>query len=118
MGCARDGRPGCKRSAGPSVPPGDGDVVRRWSDDANRNGAGGVSGLLYCQPWTGGAGHRGDPPLHGGPAMGTEIQSVATPPAARRVLVVEDNRDAAESLRMLLELSGYEVAVAGTGPDG
>jgi PAS domain S-box-containing protein len=39
-------------------------------------------------------------------------------PAARsqRVLVVEDNRDAAESLRMLLELSGYHVAVAYAGP--
>ena len=50
--------------------------------------------------------------------MGTEDRLGTTPPAARRVLVVEDNRDAAESLRMLLELSGYEVAVAGTGPDG
>jgi PAS domain S-box-containing protein len=35
-----------------------------------------------------------------------------------RVLVVEDNRDAADSLRMLLETYGYEVAVAYTGPDG
>lgn len=35
-----------------------------------------------------------------------------------RVLVVEDNRDAADSLRMLLELFGYDVAVAYSGPDG
>jgi len=35
-----------------------------------------------------------------------------------RVLVVEDNRDAAESLRLLLELLGHEVRVAGTGPEG
>jgi CheY-like chemotaxis protein len=35
-----------------------------------------------------------------------------------RVLVVEDNRDSAESLRQLLYLSGYEVAVAYTGQDG
>ena len=34
------------------------------------------------------------------------------------MLVVEDNRDAADSLQMLLELFGYEVAVAYTGPDG
>jgi CheY-like chemotaxis protein len=34
------------------------------------------------------------------------------------VLVVEDNRDAADSLRMLLEAYGYEVEVAYTGPDG
>lgn len=35
-----------------------------------------------------------------------------------RVLVVEDNRDSAESLRMLLELYGYEVTVAYSGPEG
>jgi signal transduction histidine kinase len=35
-----------------------------------------------------------------------------------RVLVVEDNRDAAESVQMLLEAHGYEVFVAFTGPDG
>jgi CheY-like chemotaxis protein len=34
------------------------------------------------------------------------------------VLVVEDNRDAADSLRLLLEAYGYEVSVAYTGPDG
>jgi CheY-like chemotaxis protein len=35
-----------------------------------------------------------------------------------RVLVIEDNRDAADSLRILLELRGCEVQVAYTGPDG
>ncbi len=35
-----------------------------------------------------------------------------------RILIVEDSRDAADSLRMLLELSGYEVNVAYTGPEG
>jgi CheY-like chemotaxis protein len=35
-----------------------------------------------------------------------------------RVLVVEDNRDSAETLRQLLYHSGYEVAVAFTGQDG
>jgi signal transduction histidine kinase len=36
----------------------------------------------------------------------------------RRVLVIEDNVDAAESLCALLELQGHEVAVAHNGPDG
>jgi signal transduction histidine kinase/DNA-binding response OmpR family regulator len=36
----------------------------------------------------------------------------------RRVLVVEDNPDSAASLRTLLDLTGYEVEVAATGPDG
>jgi signal transduction histidine kinase len=36
----------------------------------------------------------------------------------RRILVVEDSRDAAESLRLLLEMLGHEVQVAGTGPEG
>jgi CheY-like chemotaxis protein len=35
-----------------------------------------------------------------------------------RILVVEDNRDAADTLRFLLELYGCEVAVAYSGPDG
>jgi PAS domain S-box-containing protein len=35
-----------------------------------------------------------------------------------RILVVEDNRDAADSLRMLLELLGHAVTVAYSGPDG
>jgi two-component system CheB/CheR fusion protein len=36
----------------------------------------------------------------------------------RRVLVVEDSPDNAESLRLLLELFGHEVWVARTGPEG
>ena len=39
-------------------------------------------------------------------------------PAGQRILVVEDNRDAADSLRLLLGLYGYEVAVAYCGHDG
>lgn len=39
-------------------------------------------------------------------------------PSARRILVVEDNLDAAESLRLVLELSGHSVAVAHTGQAG
>jgi CheY-like chemotaxis protein len=35
-----------------------------------------------------------------------------------RVLVVEDNEDGRESLRELLEIWGYEVSVAGSGPEG
>jgi PAS domain S-box-containing protein len=36
----------------------------------------------------------------------------------RRVLVVEDNVDGAESVRLLLELAGHSVVVAHTGPAG
>jgi CheY-like chemotaxis protein len=36
----------------------------------------------------------------------------------RRVLIVEDGADARESLRLLLELAGHEVATAEDGPDG
>ncbi len=46
----------------------------------------------------------------------------AAPPArangSRRVLIVEDNADAAESLQMLLELSGFEVTTAADGMSG
>jgi PAS domain S-box-containing protein len=36
----------------------------------------------------------------------------------QHILVIEDNEDAAETLRMLLELSGHSVEVAHTGPEG
>jgi len=39
-------------------------------------------------------------------------------PAARRVLVIEDNVDAAESLREVLEFGGHAVAIANSGRDG
>jgi CheY-like chemotaxis protein len=35
-----------------------------------------------------------------------------------RVVIVEDNRETADSLQMLLGLAGHEVRVAYTGPDG
>lgn len=40
------------------------------------------------------------------------------PRVAPRILVVEDNRDTAESLRILLQRWGYEVALAFDGPSG
>jgi two-component system, sensor histidine kinase len=40
------------------------------------------------------------------------------PAGGRHVLVVEDNPDGRETLRDLLELWGYEVSVACTGPEG
>jgi CheY-like chemotaxis protein len=44
----------------------------------------------------------------------------ATPDVAdrRRVLVVEDNADAADSVRMLLEMFGYDVTVTYSGQTG
>jgi CheY-like chemotaxis protein len=39
-------------------------------------------------------------------------------PHCHRILVIEDNPDAAESMQMMLELFGHEVRVATTGPDG
>jgi two-component system CheB/CheR fusion protein len=56
-------------------------------------------------------------PLVAPPATPAELP---TPPAprARRVLVIEDNVDAAEGLRLCLELEGHEVAVAHGGRAG
>jgi CheY-like chemotaxis protein len=51
-------------------------------------------------------------PLSGTPA------ATARTSGRLRILVVEDNQDAADSLRMLLELCGHEVAVAYSGPSG
>lgn len=38
-----------------------------------------------------------------------------TPPQGRRILIVDDNADAVESLRLLLELDGHQVAAATDG---
>jgi CheY-like chemotaxis protein len=38
--------------------------------------------------------------------------------ARRRILVVDDNRDAAQALRLLLEADGHEVRMAGDGASG
>lgn len=46
------------------------------------------------------------------------VEQPITAAGRLRVLVVEDNRDAAESLRLLLHLCGCEVRLAYTGPDG
>jgi CheY-like chemotaxis protein len=52
------------------------------------------------------------------PALDGAAQYQSAGPRGIRVLVVEDNRDSAESLRQLLYLSGYEVAVAYNGQEG
>lgn len=58
-------------------------------------------------------------PLEDEPAA---LAEMAVAPAqagtGRKVVVIEDNRDAAESLRVLLELLGYNVQVAYTGLEG
>jgi two-component system CheB/CheR fusion protein len=54
--------------------------------------------------------------------IGEVSKSAAGPlPSARvrrRILIIEDNVDAAESLRAALELCGYAIEVANNGPDG
>ncbi len=46
-------------------------------------------------------------------------EAAATPEAKTlRVLIIEDNQDAADSLQILLELSGHQAEVAYTGKDG
>jgi CheY-like chemotaxis protein len=57
---------------------------------------------------------RPDPP---GSSQGAPLPSGGRRPGgALRVLVVEDNRDGAEMLRILLQLDGHEVAMAYNGP--
>jgi signal transduction histidine kinase len=54
------------------------------------------------------------------PAAARPAEAALPPPGAhlRRVLVVEDNVDARQTLSALLSASGYEVFVAGDGDDG
>ena len=48
--------------------------------------------------------------------LGSPICRDPLPPSMRRVLIADDNRDAAESLAMLLRMDGHEVTVAYDGP--
>jgi CheY-like chemotaxis protein len=56
--------------------------------------------------------------MHGTPVPLSRAPVEPQAARGRRVLVVEDNSDNAESMRLLLEVVGCEVWVAATGPDG
>ena len=51
------------------------------------------------------------------PAARGSIEAAAGQGASRRVLLVDDNRDAAESLQLLLEMSGHRVKTAADGEE-
>jgi PAS domain S-box-containing protein len=57
-------------------------------------------------------------PLAEAPVVAGQPAPPAVGPHHRRVLVIEDNIDAAESLKDALELDQHEVMLASTGPDG
>lgn len=52
------------------------------------------------------------------PALSAAAEPRVGPRQRRRVLVVEDSHDSADSLRLLLEVAGYEVRLAATGRAG
>lgn len=58
-------------------------------------------------------------PLEKEPAPLAALPATTQPSKKRhRILIVEDNKDGADSLQMLLTLLGHEVRVAYSGPDG
>jgi PAS domain S-box-containing protein len=57
-------------------------------------------------------------PLEAMPVMRAEPRASNRPVRRRRVLIIEDNTDAADTLREVLELCGHEVRVAFDGPEG
>ena len=62
---------------------------------------------------------RGVPANTTGGVSGIKGEGETSPrQAGQRILVVEDNRDSADSLRLLLRFFGHEVAVAYSGHDG
>lgn len=57
-------------------------------------------------------------PIARSPRRAEPLPGRSAPPHARRVLVIEDNTDAAESLKEALELRDHDVEIAHSGPDG
>jgi CheY-like chemotaxis protein len=57
-------------------------------------------------------------PLDVGVEPRRDAADVAVRELPRRVLIIEDNRDAADTLQEVLELEGHEVAIAHSGPEG
>lgn len=58
-------------------------------------------------------------PLHQGPAPAiVEVRPLAENVRKHRVLIIDDNRDAAESIKLLLEHEGHQARTAHTGPTG
>ncbi|NUQ77303.1 MAG: response regulator [Polyangiaceae bacterium] len=47
-----------------------------------------------------------------------EEPPLISPAEKRRIVIIEDNADAAESLSLLLSMGGHDVSTAATGPDG
>lgn len=58
------------------------------------------------------------PLLEGAERVEEPVAAVSANPRALRVLIIEDNADAAESTQTLLELSGHEAAIAMSGSAG
>jgi len=57
-------------------------------------------------------------PLAAVPRLEGVVDKISATPRRRRVLIIEDNVDAADSLREALEFSGHVVEISNTGPDG
>jgi two-component system CheB/CheR fusion protein len=57
-------------------------------------------------------------PLDDGAVSDKPAEGEPSPRVCRRVLIIEDNLDAAESLREVFQLGEHEVEVAHSGPDG
>ncbi len=57
-------------------------------------------------------------PVMPGPSVAVPQAATLRPAAARRILLIEDNADARESLRMVLENAGHDVLEAADGETG
>ena len=51
-------------------------------------------------------------------AARVDVDTAVATPRPRRILIIEDNEDGREALRLQLQVAGHEVYEAATGPEG
>ncbi len=91
-------------------------ILHGGTIEARSDGAGKGSEFLVRLPLEFANAVGSDVPAAPGTPTDSTVMTLATGPGGRRILIVDDNIDAARSMELFLRHSGYDVQVAHDGP--